>query len=386
VPPPLKLVLVIPSLSGGGAERVAQLLSGGLVRAGHEVTVVTTTSRPDFYALAPGSRRVRTDVTSQPPGNAVSFRAALGTIARVPKGLLELRRAILSAEPDVVIAFMEHANVLTLALVGSRVPVVATEHSDPAQTPLGLGWRALRRLTYRRARLIVSVSQGVDAWFDWLPKARRRVIHNPVDTSHDVTGTTPVSGNGPYIAAMGRLTTQKGFDLLLAAFAIAAPARPSWRLVIIGDGPDAEKLLQQSRRLGIEDRVEFLGTLSQPFETLRGSELFVLSSRWEGFGNVLAEALSCGVPVVSFDCPSGPAEIVRPDTNGVLVPPQDTEGLAQAIGRLMGDPIRRRRLADAAPASVVHLSLKQIVAQWEAELHSVVGSSVATSQQERADR
>lgn len=372
VHPPLNITMVAPSLGMGGTERVVQLLSAGFSRSGHSVTVITTTSRADFFELDASVARVRLDLTGSEPGRASSAKAALGTFVRVPRGLRRLRRGILDSDPDVVISFMEHANVLTAALIAHRVPLLLTEHIDPSRHELGLGWRVLRRLLYRRAAFLVSVSNGVDEKFSWMPSTKRLVIHNPIATEVSEVTVDSSDQRAPYIAAMGRLCPQKGFDLLLDAFVPVADSHETLQLLILGAGRDLEALREQTLALGLQERVSFLGAIQNPFPLLSGAELFVMSSRWEGFPLSLFEALSCGVPVVSFDCPSGPSEIVQHDINGLLVPPEDTAALSEAIDLLLVNEQKRSAFAQAARTSVERFSINEIVAEWERELYALL--------------
>ena len=167
------------------------------------------------------------------------------------------------------------------------------------------------------------------------------------------------------MVAMGRLDDQKGFDILIRAFARCAPGHPDWSLVIAGEGARRRDLEAQVAEADVADRVRLPGLVRDTESLLATSDLFILSSRYEGFPNVLLEAMAVGLPTIAFDCDSGPAEIIRVGVDGVLVPPGDDDGLALAMNRLMGDDSERIRLGREAEAVTERFGHTRIMQLWE---------------------
>jgi glycosyltransferase involved in cell wall biosynthesis len=165
------------------------------------------------------------------------------------------------------------------------------------------------------------------------------------------------------IVAMGRMRHQKGFDLLLKAF--ASCSNPEWRLVIFGEGQERKGFELLIRELGLEGKVFMPGVVKDSMSLLKQADLFVMSSRFEGFPNALLEAMACGLPVISFDCPSGPGEIIRNGVDGLLVAPEDVNAMADAMKRLMADGEERKRLGTRAIEVLDRFGIEKVMKKWE---------------------
>jgi glycosyltransferase involved in cell wall biosynthesis len=296
----------------------------------------------------------------------VSTLVAVGPPLSFLKRLRILRGEIRSSRPDAVISFLNTTNVLALmATMGTKIPVLISERCDPGMDRIPAGWRLLRRLTYPQARGIVMQTERAAGYFR--PRLDRllTVIPNPVETPGlDLTPEDARIGAFS-IVSLGRFTPQKGFDLLLTAFARAREKHPEWELVLYGSAGDLEAHKRLVADLGIGSRVRFPGGLRTPPATFRNAGFFVSSSRFEGFPNALCEAMACGLPVIATDCPSGPREIITDGVDGLLVPNEDVPALAAAMERLMGDPDLRKRLGEQASAITVRFSVAKVAALWE---------------------
>jgi len=367
----MRLTLVIPSMERGGAERVMAVLASSWAEEGHEVTLLTLKREvKPAQELHPDVKLRNLGLTGEPAASSLS--AAFRQVAR----FRALRRAIRESQPDVVISFMERTNVLTLvATRGFGAPVIVSERVDPRHYDIGRLWNGLRSLTYRWAAALVCQSRTSLMWFEQKMKVKGCVIPNPVLACKEGPARLPrKNAEGPTMVAMGRLVDQKGFDLLLDAFGQLSARYPDWSLLIMGEGPLRSELEARARALHLEHQVQFAGEVPDPFPVLRAASLFVLSSRFEGFPNALCEAMACGVAVVSFNCPSGPAEIVRHRVDGILVPPGDVSALVAALDALMKDEHERDRLASRAPEVVERFSRDKVLLLWE-QLFEEVNSS-----------
>ena len=362
-----RITLVISALALGGAERVLTILSEEWLRTGRAVTVINfaTPGEPAFYALDPGVTEVRLGGRRR---SANPFNAVTNNVRRI----LSLRRAIRASRPDVVISFIHRTNVLTLAAtLGSSVPVIVTEHTDPRDNEASRAWSMLRSLLYRRAAAVLVLTSGTVTAFP--PAIRRRTVVMPNPAGRYLAGRTPAELSAPMIVAIGRLSWEKGYDRLLRAFAQVAPARLAWKLVIWGEGDGRPALEALRAELGLDERVAFPGVTRTPLDELAGSSILALSSLREGFPMVIVEAFACGVPVVAFDCRSGPRELVQDGVNGRLIAIDDVAGLARALGELMDDPAERRRLGANGPVAVEQFGIDRVLSAWDKLFASIGG-------------
>lgn len=358
----MRITLVISNLGTGGAERVLSTMANYWATRGQDVTLITIGSEEkDWYVLSPKVTRVAMNLE-------VSSSSLIEAIRHNAKRLRRLRGHIRASRPDVVISFMEMINVLTLlATLGLRIPVIISERTDPAMHAVGGVWSALRHVLYRRAAAVVMQSEGLRAWATRLMKDTAvRVIPNPVEKPSMLSPRTMESvGANKSIAAMGRLTRIKGYDLLLRAFAICAPKHSQWSLLILGEGQERRSLEALIEQLGLKDRVHLPGWVREPNSTLQNMDLFVMSSYYEGSSNAMLEAMACGVAVIATDCTSSVREIIHDGVNGVVVPVNDIHAMASAMDRLMTNQAERRRLGSSAIGVIDQFGVDTVMGMWD---------------------
>jgi GalNAc-alpha-(1->4)-GalNAc-alpha-(1->3)-diNAcBac-PP-undecaprenol alpha-1,4-N-acetyl-D-galactosaminyltransferase len=366
----MRITLIIPGLTSGGAERVMVLLAEGFLQREHTVKVITLSNKDtDFYSLPPAIEHVALNLRKKSP---TLLHGVWNTIVR----FIRLRQAVKETQPDIVISFMAPMNIFTsLALFQTKYPKIGTEHISPKISPCEQPWKMLRHFAYLNLNKVVSVSQDVNKDIDCLPEVKKTVIYNPfipIPNMVDQLSLPPgVDPNKKWITSMGRLTYQKGFDLLLTAFQTVANQYPDWQLLILGEGELKHDLENLRDQLRLSEQVVFTGAISPPFSILQNSDLFVMSSRFEGFPMAHGEALACGLPTIATDC-SGVGELIRDGVDGILVPNGDVTALASTMNRLMSDEVERNRLATLAPEVIERFSLDKFLDCWEKLINEVL--------------
>ncbi len=341
------VALFVPSLRGGGAERVAINLAEGFAGLGVPTDLVAGSARGEFAGqIPPGVRLV----------NLGSSRVILG----LPALVAYLRRE----RPAAVIAFMDHAGIIALwarRLSGISTRVICTVHNTvttAAPSSSNLRSRLMPRFLrafYPSADAVVAVSHGVAKGLSdatGFPLRRIQVIYNPVITADLVAAAAGppghpwlADGGPPVVLGVGRLTRQKDFESLVRAFARVRQQRPV-RLLILGEGEERPALQALVRELGLDSDVALPGFVAGAPRCMARAAVFVLSSAWEGLPTVLIEALAVGTQVVATDCPSGPREILRGGELGRLVPPGDVPALAEGILAALAGSVRRVPLSE----------------------------------------
>lgn len=326
----MKLLALIHSLDGGGAERVMAGLATRLAARGHDVTLVTLDDGSrDRHSVGEAVHRRYLDVMRESP-NAI---AAAWNLRRRVHSIAD---AITEVRPDAVLSFCDATNIVgVMAARRTGVPIVISERSDPAMQRLGRAYEFLRRRTYPRASAIVAQSEGVANFLRRIvrDKTAVSVIPSAADVPPLMSDRTIAIANRRIIA-VGRLEHEKGFDRLIEAFASISHDHPDWSLRIIGEGSRRESLQTQIAALGLSGRVTLAGWVRPVWAELAAGTMFVLPSRYEGFPSALMEAMATGVPSVAVDCPGGVRSIVDDGADSLLVD-NSIEAIAAGIHRMI---------------------------------------------------
>lgn len=362
----MRLIIFISSMRGGGAERVTANLANHWAAQGWKVTIVTLAPlSDDFYELSPAVTRIALTLDGD------SRNSLVGMVQNLRR-VMALRLVLRKIQPDIALGMMTSANVLlALSSFGLRIRAIGSEHVHPAQYPLSPLWEGLRRHIYGWLSAVTALTGESACWLKAHTNVRRvTVIPNaapwPLPVQEPKVKPESVCSLGrKVLLGVGRLEAQKGFDWLVEAFTGLAQEHTDWDLVILGEGSMRTMIEHQVRTVGLEKRIFLPGRVGNVGEWYEHADLYVMSSRFEGFGNTLAEALAHGLPAVSFDCDTGPRDIIRHEIDGLLVPPGDVASLTAALERLMSHADLRQRFAERAVKARERFSIEKIAGMWE---------------------
>ncbi len=361
-----KILFFIPNLGGGGAERIMSLL---LNYFSDKLNVVAVFFNDKHVYSLPSKCKVY----------YIDYALPKKGLFRKFMRLIRLRKIIKRETPDVVLSFLANLYLIVATIFPKRlnVKLVISERNSISYTLKYSRNSELKKIVskmlYRFADIIIAVSDGVKKDLIKtlnLNETKIEVVYNPQDieqiqrlATQEVKHPWLIDKKYPVIINVGRLIYQKGQDILLKAFKIINEKIDS-RLIILGEGPLLEELKNLTKELGIIDKVDFVGFKKNPFAYISRSDVFVLSSRWEGFPNVLIEAMACGVPVISTDCPSGPNEIIINNINGLLVSVENWNELADNILKLLTNKDLQTKFVIKNKESIKKFALERILNQY----------------------
>ncbi len=369
-----KVVFVIPTLSEGGAQRVMIQILHCIDRSRFELHLAL------FQKVGVFLNDVPPDVTLHPlvPGKYYFiFRWLL---------YFKYKKYVSRLNPDVVMSFMWYPNFIVLlekCFGQHKHRVIVSERTTLAFTYEGriVQWirKQIIRYLYPKAEMVLALTHQMQQELliaSLMQSDKVRVIHNPIDIqalkklSEESVKFGELDSSLPFIISVGRLTIEKGYHYLINAFSQVVGLHPSY-LIILGEGPERSDLERLIRQLGLQGKVYIPGFEKNPYKYLARSTLFVLSSIYEGFPNVLIEAMALSLPCIATRCPTGPEEIITDGENGLLVLPTDEKALAGAIMRLLNDPALRKQIGEAGRMRAEDFRVKKIVKEYEDLILSV---------------
>ena len=360
----INIVFVIADLGMGGAQRVISLLATRLsAQADTRVDIVSmgADAGNGFFSIPP-------DVKIHSVGAAGRSQGAWSAIQANVQRVVRLRAVLRGLAPDVVISFQTETNCTTLlAMTGVGVPIIISERSDPYVHPQAPVWRVIRRLVYPLAQVVVLQTAHAARFFQGFVK-NSVVIFNPVAVDADMSAAAPI---GPYILGVGRLSAEKGFDVLIAAHALALKNCPDLKLVLVGDGPQKQALRAQVDILGTADHVVFAGSQDKLAGYYRAATMFVLPSQFEGLPNALLEAMAYGVAVISTPLFAAAPEIITHGYDGLIAEDGGAQAVAVQITHIYENDAVAHELRKNAVVSAQRFEGGTICAAWLRLIESV---------------
>ncbi len=359
----MRILFSINSMNCGGAERVISILANKFVSEGNETEIVVQEWPKSFYELDSRIKYISIP-KSEKSTNVMKYRIKM------------LRREIKAFAPDVVISFIADYNIVTaLACKGIKTHLIVSERNDPARRPVKKLMRIIRNIVYRKADGYVFQTPDAQAYFSKKIQKRSVVIVNPFDTK-----SMPLAVEGersPRIAVVNRLAPQKRVDNVIRAFARLSKDHQEYELDILGDGPEREKLENLAKELSVADKVHFHGRVDNVLETIRGMQLFVLASDFEGMPNTLIEAMCMGLACIATDCPvGGPRMLIEHEKNGYLIKVGSEEAVYEALCRLIEDRSLAERIAKKAVELRDIVDIGVVFEKWSRYIETVMEKNV----------
>jgi len=367
-----EILFIIPSLRLGGAERSAYLLIKFLVSREYQITLITRNDDTDFYSIPESVKRIKLKSIQK-------SRSIFNAWKENSSYVKELKSTIKEVSPHLIISFMARNNIHTLLATSLlNIPVIVSERNYPPANPLGFPWAMLRRFIYPKAAKLVSLSRGTDSYFSWMQKKKRIVINNAVSPPENMKKFEEsidkiLNRDGRnYIVAAGRLHEVKNFLLLIETFASLAEEFSLWDLLILGEGKERVLLETLIKEKNVEERVFLPGKTRSVHNIFQKCDLFCLTSKTEGMGNVILEAMQAGLPIVSVDCPTGPREILEDGKWGVLVPLNDNKNLQNALKKMMKSHEERDQYCALSKERIKAFSPELIFSLWKDLINTLI--------------
>ena len=350
------IVFYIGSLSRGGAERVIVNLAAYFHDCGYRVTIVTKEQDTVEYPVPEGVARILADITED--------EISRNRVANLYRRIKKLRNIFKQLAPDYIVSFIKKNNFMAItSAAGLHVPVIVSVRSNPAREYPDKATRLLANVLFAKAAGIVLQTGQAKEFF---PDAvQKKAVVLPNSLSEQFLQTEYIGERKKEIVWVGRMDENKNPIMLLRAFGKIAEKYPDWTLKYVGDGPQMNELKELSQNQKYADQICFTGRVEDVASVIRPASMFVLTSKQEGMPNALMEAMVSGLAAVSTDCPcGGPAELIKNDVNGILIPVDDEQALTVALDKLLSDGEYRNRLGEEAKKLIEIVHPDMVNRKW----------------------
>ena len=353
----MKILFLTASLGSGGAERVVSLLANKMVERGHQVEIICLKFNDVYYQT---DSRVKVTLAMEQTNNRLTE-------------IFWLRKYLKQQKPDVVIPFTEGVYCFTiLSLLGTGIPIIASERLDPAA--MSTTRKILKRLLLPFADWLVVQTQSIKDYFPKSIQKKTSIIYNPVNEESLSPALLLREGRQNRIISVGRLYPQKNQEMMIRAFAKVADEFPDWQLVIFGEGPLRESLELIVESLEMKDRVLLPGRTEHVVEELRKSKIFCMSSDYEGMSNAMIEAICVGLPVISTKV-SGANDLVKDKESGYLVDLGNEMMLSSAMAFLMANEAVRQEMGHLNKNKSIKFNQVSIINEWVELINCVISKT-----------
>ena len=360
----MKLVFVIGCLNPGGAERVLVSIANYMVNDGYDVSICLLYKYSEDSCIYDIDEKIKI-VSMDLPTRGIGL-------------YLKLRKSLKSEQPDIIISFLNLVNTIVLAsMIFNKIPIIVSERNNPQIEDLRYNYKFnfIKKILFPMAHAHVFQTYKIMDYYRVKYRLREKqcyVVHNPLTLKvNKISDGLKLSKNS--IITIGRLHKQKGHDLLIKSFASIVQKHSNWHLYIFGEGEERMSLEKQIVDLGLEENIFLPGIQKNIQSVIKQADIFVLSSRYEGFPNVLLEAMSQGVPPIAFDCEYGPSDIITENyKDGVLVDPENLEQLSEAMNYLIENPEKRKEIAQNTLSVNERFDENKILKQWKTVINDVI--------------
>ncbi|MBT9189033.1 glycosyltransferase family 4 protein [Zobellia russellii] len=358
------IAFIISSLNSGGAERVVSTLSNELSNS-YNVHIIVFAKGTPFYKL---NKKVQFHYCLPHIGPSKNIFGAVRNNFSLYKKVSELFNI---HKIDLGIAFLTSSNIIaTLAARKNNIPIIISERNNPSTDKTNFFWNTLRKLLYPKADKLVVQTSLIQSFFtSWIDSSKLHILPNPISPELKIEASDEYEKEN-IILNVGRLTNQKGQDILIKAFANINPT--GWKLYIIGQGNKKNEYQKLIHELNLEESIILLGRKQNIQEYYKSAKIFAFPSRYEGFPNALIEAMHMGLPCISTDCPTGPSELIKDNENGFLTQVDHLAEFTSKLSQLIEDKALRAKFSKLSPLAVQHLTVETVSNQWEDLINSAL--------------